>query len=105
MRKSYREYLDKISAPIARQYLVQEYTAARPGDVSLMAFDCLIEEDGRWYIQFYQKKVKQQHRLPANREIRQVVEAQQQWILRPRPKSSLSSESLSQVLWLQQFPT
>lgn len=71
---------DKIPAPVARHYLVQEYTAARPADICQMAFDCLVEENGQWYIKFYQHKVERWHKLPAHREIRQVIEQQQQWI-------------------------
>ena len=80
VRQEIRKHLDKIPAYIASQYLVQDYTAAHPGDVCLMPFDCLVEEHDQWYIKFYQQKVKRWHRIPANRKIRQVIEAQQQWI-------------------------
>ena len=80
VRTSIRQYLDKIPAPIARQYLLQDYTATRPADICQMPFDCLEEEEGNWFICFYQHKVARQHRLPANREIRATVEKQQQWI-------------------------
>lgn len=79
-RQGIKQHLDKIPAPVARHYLVQEYTAARPADICQMAFDCLIEENGQWYIKFYQHKVERWHRLPAPREIRRVIEQQQQWI-------------------------
>jgi len=79
-RQGIKQHLDKIPAPVARHYLVQEYTAARPADICQMAFDCLVEENGQWYIKFYQHKVERWHRLPAPREIRRVIEQQQQWI-------------------------
>lgn len=79
-RKAIKQNLNKIPAPIARHYLVQEYTAARTGDICQIAFDCLVEEDGKWYIKFYQHKVNRWHRLPATREIRQIIEEQQNWI-------------------------
>jgi integrase len=60
--------------------LVQEYTAARPGDVCQMQFNCLVEENGKWYIRFFQQKTKRWHQIPANREIRRIIEAQQAWI-------------------------
>ncbi|MEH2390934.1 MAG: hypothetical protein V7K21_04420 [Nostoc sp.] len=34
----------------------------------------------KWYIRFYQQKTKRWHQVPANREIRQIIEEQQQWI-------------------------
>lgn len=80
VRVAIQQHLHKIPTPIACQYLVQEYTAARPGDICLMKFDCLIEENGKWYVQFYQEKVERWHRLIATREIRKVIEQQQQWI-------------------------
>jgi integrase len=79
-RKAIKQHLDKIPAPIARHYLVQVYTAARPGDVCKLSFDCLIEENGKWYIKFLTSKTKKWLSLPANREIRQVIEEQRQWI-------------------------
>jgi integrase len=79
-RTAIKQHLHKIPAPIARHYLVQEYTAARPGDICSMKLDCLGEENGQWYIQFFQQKVNRWHRIPANREIRRVIEEQQQWI-------------------------
>ncbi len=79
-RKSIKQHLNKIPAPIARHYLVQAYTAARPGDMCRLAFDCLIEDNGRWYINFFQQKTQRWHRIFAAREIREVIEKQQHWI-------------------------
>ena len=79
-RKAIKQHLTKILAPIARQYLLQQYTAARPGDVCQITFDCLVEENGKWYVKFYQQKVARWHQLPVTRELRQVIESQQQWI-------------------------
>ncbi len=80
VRQAIKKSLDKIPAPIARQYRVQEYTATRPSDLRQIPFDCLVEENGVWFIQFYQQKVNRQHRIFANREIRRVIEEQQQWV-------------------------
>ncbi|EAZ89702.1 tyrosine-type recombinase/integrase [Crocosphaera chwakensis] len=79
-RKSIKRYLDKIPAPIAHHYLVQAYLAARPGDVCQLGFDCLEEENGKWYVKFFQQKTKRWHKILANRKIRTVIEEQQQWI-------------------------
>ena len=79
-RSAIRSYLHKLPPPLARNYLVQEYTAARPGDVCNMSFDCLREENGKWYIDFLQGKGERWHRIPASRQIRQIIEKQQQWI-------------------------
>jgi hypothetical protein len=79
-RKAIRDHLHKIPAPIARHYLVQEFTAARPRDICYLTFDCLVEENGRWYIKFFQQKVRRWHKIPATREIRSVIETQQQWV-------------------------
>ena len=79
-RKAIKQHLDKIPAPIARHYLVQAYTAARPRDVCELSFDCLLSENGKWYIEFFLNKTKRWLSLPASREIRQVIEEQQQWI-------------------------
>lgn len=79
-RAAIENHLSKIPAPIARNYLVQQYTAARPGDCSQLNFDCLVEENGKWYIKFYQHKSKRWHQIPASREIRQIIEEQQKWI-------------------------
>ena len=79
-RKAIRQHLSKIPAPIARHYLIQEYMAARPGDICHLQYNCLIKENSQWYIRFYQQKTKRWHTLPANREIREVIEIQQQWI-------------------------
>ena len=79
-RNAIKQHLSKIPLPIANHYLVQEYTAARPHDVCQMSFDCLVEENGRWYIRFYQNKTSRWHRIFATREIRRTIEEQQQWI-------------------------
>jgi hypothetical protein len=79
-RVAIKARLHKLPQPLARHYLVQEYTTARPGDVCQMPFDCLVEENGKWYIRFFQQKTKRWHRLPATREIRRTIEAQQTWI-------------------------
>ena len=79
-RLAIRENLSKIPAPIARHYLIQEYIAARPGDVCQIAFECLVEENGKWYIKFYQTKSKRWHQIFATREIRKIVNEQQEWI-------------------------
>lgn len=79
-RNSIKEHLPKIPIYVARQYLVQEYTAARPQDICELNLDCLVHEDGKWYIKFYQHKTKRWHQIPATREIRQIIEEQQQWI-------------------------
>ncbi len=79
-RQAIKNYLNKIPAPIARHYLVQEYIAARPGDVCQIAFDCLVEENGKWYVKFFQHKTKRWHKILASRKIRKVIEEQQQWI-------------------------
>ena len=79
-RAAIKARLHKLPEPLARHYLVQEYTAARPGDVCQMPFDCLVAENGKWYIRFLQQKTKRWHQLPATREIRRVIEAQQAWI-------------------------
>lgn len=80
VRLAIKQCIYKLPAPIARQYQVQEYTAARPLDICWMAFNCLKEENGKWYVTFYQRKVNRSHRVPANREIRNIIEQQQQWI-------------------------
>ena len=46
-----------------------------------MSLNCLVEENGKWYIKFYQNKTSRWHRIFATREIRQIIEKQQQWIL------------------------
>ena len=79
-RKAIKKSLSKIPAPIARHYLVQAYIAARPEDVCLLDFDCLIEENGKWYVKFSQGKSKRWHRILASRKIREIIEEQQQWI-------------------------
>ena len=79
-RTAIKQCLHKIPPPIVHHYLVQEYTAARPRDVCQMSFDCLVEENGKWYVKFYQQKVDRWHKLPVTREIRQVIEKQQEWI-------------------------
>lgn len=79
-RSAIKQNLNKIPAPIARHYLFQEYTAARASDVCQINIDCLVEENGKWYIRFYQHKVARWHQLPADREIRQVIEEQQNWV-------------------------
>jgi integrase/transcription elongation factor Elf1 len=79
-RTKIKQLLNKIFAPIARQYLVQEYTAARVGDICKLDFNCLVEENGNWYIKFYQSKSQRWHQLPINRETRRIIEEQQQWI-------------------------
>ena len=80
-RQGIKQHLDKIPAPIARQYLIQDYTAARPGDVCQMAFDCLTEENGKWYVKFAQGKVNRWHKILVSRKIRKIVEEQQEWIV------------------------
>lgn len=79
-RTAIKQHLSKIPAPIARHYLIQEYTAARPIDIYEMAFDCLVEEQGKWYIKFYQHKTKKWHQIPVDRHVRRIIEEQQQWI-------------------------
>ena len=79
-RKAIKGNLNKIPTPIARHYLVQAYIAARPDDVRQINFECLVEENGKWYVQFFQHKTKRWHRILASREIRIVIEEQQQWI-------------------------
>jgi hypothetical protein len=79
-RTSIKTNLSKILQPIARHYLLQEYTAARPRDICLINFNCLVEENDKWYVKFYQHKVNRWQQLPATREIRQLIEKQQQWI-------------------------
>ncbi len=79
-RHAIQQHLSKIPEPIARHYLVQEYMAARPADVCHLQYDCLVQENSRWYIHFFQQKVSRWHKLPANREIRRAIEAQQHWI-------------------------
>jgi integrase len=79
-RNAIKQNLNKIPSPIARHYLFQEYTAARVSDVCQINIDCLVEENGKWYIRFYQQKVARWHQIPADREIRRVVEEQQNWI-------------------------
>ncbi len=79
-RQGIKRNLDKIPLPIARQYLIQAYIAARPGDVCQLAFDCLIEENGKWYIKFFQQKKNRHHKILVSRKIRRTIEEQQQWI-------------------------
>ncbi|NET44650.1 site-specific integrase [Okeania sp. SIO2B3] len=79
-RKAIKQHLSKIPLPIANQYLIQEYTAARPNDICQMSLDCLVEENGKWYIRFYQNKTSRWHQIFATREIRQIIEKQQQWV-------------------------
>ncbi len=79
-RQSIKQHLDKIPSPIAHHYLIQLYLAARSRDICQLAFNCLEEENGQWYVKFFQQKNQRWHRILTNREIRQVIEKQQQWI-------------------------
>ena len=79
-RQAIKNNLDKIPAPIACQYLVQEYLAGRPSDICQLAFDCLVEENGKWYVKFFQHKNNRWHQIIASREIRKIIEKQQLWI-------------------------
>ncbi len=79
-RRAIKENLDKIPAPIARHYIVQSYIAARSEDSCQLPFDCLVEENTKWYVKFFQDKTKRWHRILASRKIRRVIEEQQQWI-------------------------
>ena len=80
VREAIKQHLNKIPAPIARHYLIQAYIAARSGDVCQLSRDCLIEKNGKWYIDFFQGKVKRPHRILVNRKIRKLIEEQQKWI-------------------------
>ena len=80
-RNGIEQHLDKLPSPIARHYLVQIYTAARPGDICNLPFDCLVEDNSKWYINIpLQGKTNRQKRVPANRKIRKIIEQQQRWI-------------------------
>ena len=79
-RKGIKQHLDKIPAPIARHYLIQAYIAARPNDVCQMTFNCLTEENGKWYVKFAQGKVNRWHRILVSRKMRRIIEEQQEWI-------------------------
>jgi integrase len=79
-RNAIKQHLGKIPAPICCHYLLQIYLAARPSDVCQITFNCLVEENGKWYIKFFQHKSKRWHKILANRNIRKVIEEQQQWI-------------------------
>ena len=79
-RKGIKQNLAKIPAFIARYYLIQQYLAARPGDVCQLPFDCLLEENSKWYVKFFQQKTKRWHKILASRKIRKTIEEQQQWI-------------------------
>ena len=79
-RQGIEQNLDKIPPPIARQYLIQAYIAARPGDVCHLCFDCLVEENAKWYIRFFQQKKNRHHKILVSRKIRSIIEKQQQWI-------------------------
>ncbi len=79
-RKAIKQNLYKVPLPIANHYLIQEYTAARPHDICQISLDCLVEENDKWYIKFYQHKTSRWHQIFATREIRRVIEQQQQWI-------------------------
>lgn len=57
-RQAIHQHLSKIPAPIARHYLIQEYTATRPSDACNITFNCLVEENGKWYVRFSEGKKK-----------------------------------------------
>ena len=80
IRKAIKQHLHKIPEPLAHHYLVQEFTAARPEDICKISFDCLVEEEGKWYVKFYQHKTSRWHKILASREIRKIIEKQQKWI-------------------------
>ena len=79
-RQRINENISKLPPPIACHYLVQQYTAARAGDICQISFDCLIQEDGTWYIKLYQHKTDRHHKIYAVREIVRLIQQQQQWI-------------------------
>ncbi|MDJ0575365.1 MAG: site-specific integrase [Xenococcaceae cyanobacterium MO_234.B1] len=79
-RKAIESHLHKIPKPIASHYLIQSYTGARPRDICNLLFKCLIEENGQWYVKFFQHKTQRWHKIFANRKIRRIIEEQQQWI-------------------------
>jgi hypothetical protein len=79
-RQAIEQNLDKIPVMIARHYLIQKYIAARPTDICQIAFHCLVEENGKWYVKFFQQKTQRWHQILANQKIRRLIEEQQQWI-------------------------
>jgi len=78
VQEQLQQYLDDLPTPILRMLLILQECGMRIGELCAMAFDCLMQDDeGDWFVRYYQFKMKKEHSIPASHELAAVIQAQQ----------------------------
>lgn len=78
VQEQLQQHLDALPTPILRMLLILQECGMRIGELCAIAFDCLIKDDeGDWFVRYYQFKMKKEHIIPASRELVAVIQAQQ----------------------------
>jgi integrase/transposase-like protein len=80
VRKQIEENLHLLPDPIARMWIVCYFAAMRPSEISLLKYDCLVQEGQYWKLVWNRKKGKDEHEVPISITIAQVVQEQQEYI-------------------------
>lgn len=74
--------LDKLPEPYMRMILVIQETGMRVAELCLLQFNCLRQDNhGDWFLNYRQFKMKKDHSVPISRELVEVIQEQQAFIV------------------------
>ncbi len=71
-------HLDALPPVVMRMVLVLQECGLRISELCEMSFECLErDQDGDWWLRYWQRKMKKEHRIPLSNEIVAVFQEQQ----------------------------
>lgn len=97
------QHLDLLHPHVMRFFLVLQEVGMRISECCALSFDCIYPDDqGDYFIKYYQFKMKKDHVVPISRELASVIQEQQQAVrdefgkpldlLFPTPKMQLGGK-------------
>lgn len=81
------QHLDDLSEPVMRMVLVLQEGGMRISELVRLSFDCLLQDqEGDWFLRYYQFKMKKEITIPISREVVRVIQEQQRYIRKHLPE-------------------
>lgn len=75
------QHIELLPPPVMRMVLVIQEVGMRISELCHLKFDCLGQDNqGDWFLSYFQSKLKKEHCVPISRELVQVIQEQQRYI-------------------------
>lgn len=84
-------HIHDLPNDIRRFVMLLQHTGRRIGEICALPLDCTLQDnEGDFFLKYYEFKMKKEETIPINRELADVIEEQRKWVLEQFGKDNVT---------------